>query len=440
MPAAPFRRILRSTTARQAGTLSIGTALAQLTSVLISLLLARLYSPAEFGEMGVFSNCAAILLILSTGGYEYALVRSRTAAEARSLFCLALCTAAAFNLALTALFLAADAAGWGEKVPIPYKYMLPLYLVGAALLQALNYSSNYTEAYRRIAASSITRSLTQAAARVGLSLVPQVNGLILGSLLGNVGACLCYWRKRRAVAQALRQTTRQALRQAARRYANFPKFQLPASLLNSASTNLPVIIFAFFYPEREIGFLTMATALLYLPVTFISNSIGQVFYKKAVVQTPGQTRRLAYSILLFAGTVGGLVFFFLLIAGEERIFGLLLGSKWVNTGRYALYLCPWLLLVLCFSPISSLFDAQDRQKTEMKLNALMFATRTSVAFLGGYYLSAEHAFRLYGLLGALLWACEGGILLRMLHAGPRAYALCALCFLILLTSWGIFAW
>ncbi len=433
-------RIRHSTTARQAGTLSVGTAVAQLTSVLVSLLLARLYTPAEFGEMGVFNNCAALLLIVSTGAYEYAIVRSRTLAEAHALFSLTLCVAVGFSLLLTASFLATDAAGLGEKVPMPHKYMLPLYLVSAALLQALNYFSNYTEAYRRIATSSITRSLTQAAARIALSLVPQVNGLIAGSVAGNAGACLSYWRKRHAIAQALRHTTRQALRRAARSYANFPKFQLPASLLNSASTNLPILIFAFFYPEREIGFLTMATALLYLPVMFISNSIGQVFYKKAIVQTPEQTRRLAYSILLFAGAAGGLVFFFLLLAGEERIFGLLLGAKWINTGRYALYLCPWQILVLCFSPISSLFDAQDRQKTEMKLNALMFAARTAVALLGGFFLDAEHAFRIYGLLGTLLWACEGGILLRMLHAGPRVYALCALGLLILLTSWGIFAW
>lgn len=430
-------RLRHSTTLHQTATLSVGTAGAQLTSVLVSLLLARLYTPAEFGEMGVFSNCAAILLILTTGGYEYAIVRSRDRAEAANLFALTGTVATAFALLLAALFLAADLCGLSRLVPIPYKYMLPLYLLSAALLQMLNYLSNYTEDYRRIATSGISRSLTQAFFRIVLSYVPKTNGLISGSILGNVGACLSYWPKRHAIARALRQhATRSAMARAARRYANFPRYQLPSALLNSASTSLPVLFFANFYGNEKTGFLTMTIAILYLPISFVSNSVGQVFYKKAAAQPTQSARTFAKNLLAFSGIAAALIFTALVLwPGGERLFSLLLGPEWETAGRYAARLCPWLILTLCFSPISFIFDAKDRQKTEMHLNLFLFLTRIGVMLVGGFFLADEHTVALYGLAGALLTATMGYIILRILETRPRVRRLLAALVGLMLLLW-----
>ena len=418
-------------------TLGIGAVIAQLIPFVMSFVLARLYTPDDFGELGLFINYAGILLILASARYELAIVRARSDIEAHAVAVLSICLAVAFCLLLWLVVGVADLLPPNYVSRIPGRHVLPAFVLFAALMQVQLGVRNYQERYKSITVLTVSRNVVQALSRLLLSLTHWLNGLVWGTLAGVVGA---FALSLRGFGTMWRGMSVRRLAVAARRYANFPKYVLPSSLLNTLSTNLPVILFALFFAEQQVGYFTMTTTLLYLPVSLLATSIGQVFYKKAAVWDIGRVADLAWHILCFSGVLSAVAFVVVLSVGTP-LFAFLLGDGWEAIGCYASLLLPWFVLVLCFSPLSMIFDAKDRQRTEMWLNVAAFACRTSAVVVGGCAaLSAECVVLLYALGSIAVWFVEGVIIMRILQL-RRTRMVAFLSYMsLLLLVWGIYIW
>lgn len=419
-------------------TLGVGSVCAQLIPFVMSFVLARLYSPEAFGELGLFVNYAGILLIIASARYELAIVRARTPSEAASISFLSAGIAFLLCLFLTILISITDLCRWEYIRGVSGRYLLPAFVFFSALFQILVNYQNYTEGYKSIAYFTVFRNIIQAIARVSFSFLSYMNGLIWGALTGVIGGCLLFFVRKLTFPWHL--VSPRKIGYVLRRYVNFPKYALPSSLFNSLSTNLPVILFALFFSKQEVGYFTMTTTLFYLPVSLVSNSIGQVFYKKASVWDSGKTAHFCWLILCFNGLLSGLVLAFLLGMGSP-LFAYLLGEEWQTIGDYAILLLPWFILVLCFSPLSLIFDVKDRQRTEMYLNIAAFTTRVAAILVGGYgALSAQDVILGYGLCGVVVWLIEGLIIFRIV----KVPALRQWAFIVYLSGlviiWGIYVW
>lgn len=198
---------------------------------------------------------------------------------------------------------------------------------------------------------------------------------------------------------------------------------------------------AFYFNKDQIGCFSMAITLLYLPVTLVSNSLGQIFYKKAADGSAEETAKLAHRFLKLTFPIG-LAMALLLIWGGEQLLGFLLGNGWSTTGLYAAYLSPWIWLILCFSPLGMIFDALDKQKTEMILNSCLFVSRIAVIIAGGSWLAAHQTILLYGVAGTIFWSLEGYIIYRLIgiRITAREKRVAFLLIGIVLLSWSIKIW
>lgn len=423
-------------------TLSIGSIVSQIIPVVMSLILSRLYTPDDYGNFGVFINYAGILTVVVSARYEYAIIRPKRNTDALNLFALSGIIAVTVCSFLTFFLLLADWCGWEAVCRIPGRYLLPLYGIIAAALQILSCYSNRQEQYKSLTLASVTRSLSQALSRVLFGIFRYGGGLIAGSVIGVLGGTALLASKTRPVSYLRKCLSWRRMKELARIYVNFPKYQLYSGLLNALSTNLPVILLASFYSKESIGYFSMSISLLYLPVTLVGNALGQVFYKKASVWEPAQTAVLASRILYFNCFLG-LAIFLVLLTGGESLFRFLLGEKWGTVGLYSIYLCPWLISVLCFSPLSWIFDARDKQKIEMWLNAGMFAIRTLVILLSSYFLqSVDMTILLFGLSGMLLWGVEGYFIYRVtgLEIAFTRKVILTIFLILLLIIWIIRIW
>ena len=63
----------------------------------------------------------------------------------------------------------------------------------------------------------------------------------------------------------------------AKKYKNFPKYNAPHALMNSASLNMPVFIISYFFSSGSTGFFTLANRVLLSPISVFTYSYGQVF-------------------------------------------------------------------------------------------------------------------------------------------------------------------
>ncbi len=432
----------KSEIVQSVATLSVGSVVSQLIPLLMSLVLARLYTPQNYGDFGIFINCVGILAVFTCGRYDYAIVRPKREVDALNLMALSALIAVGVSL----LTLAVLVAGTGLKIAavanFPCRYGLPLMLLFMAMFQILSNHALRLEKYRTITVSNILRSVVQACVRTGLGMVHMGTGLITGAVAGWAGGCVAYVSEIRTLGSLRRCFSWKRIGELAVRYKNFPCYLMPGNLLNVLSTNLPVLLFAVFYAKEEIGYFSMALSLLYLPVSFIGSALGQVFYKKASVWTVEKTNCLARQFFTFTAIIG-IGMLVVLFVGGEYLFSFLLGADWERVGLYSIYLSPWFVSVLCLSPLAWIFDAKDKQRTEMNLNLVMFLSRMLVIFCGGYFrLSFAQVLILYSATGFLLWLVEGIFIVRVLQMRMRWRERLGIAggILLMMFFWGMRIW
>lgn len=432
-------KLQQSNITRHVVTLGLGSFVSQLIPIAASLILSRIYSPKAYGDWGIFVSYTGILIVLVSGKYELAILRPSRKVGALNLVVLS--TLLAFTGSFCFFLLLYLLCFLMPEIIIPGLNYLPLYVFMTCLIQIYNGYANRTEQYDAIARSSISRSLSQAGSRIILGGLRYESGLIIGALLGTIAGIWSFVKKIHIIRDIRRSFSFRYMCKLAHVYRYFPFFQMPSALLNSLSTNLPLILMAFYFNKDQIGCFSMAITLLYLPVTLISNSLGQIFYKKASDWPPEDTAKLAHKFLKLTFPIG-LTMSLFLIWGGEHLLGFLLGNLWSTTGLYAAYLSPWIWLILCFSPLGMIFDALDKQKTEMILNICLFVSRIVVIIAGGSLLAAHQTILLYGVVGTILWSLEGYIIYRLIgiRITTREKRFAFIFISIVLLSWSIKIW
>lgn len=411
---AGIKKLRGSEVTRNIAILSVGSVISQIIPVVMSFILSRLYTPENYGDFSIFINCAGIIAVFVSARYEYAIVRPKRNVDALNLIALSGIIAFSICLLLTLLFIASSLLEIETVNRLPGKYWLPVYTVCIAVLQILSNYANRIENYKALTISTISRSVTQAVSRITFGMLQYGPGLITGSILGLIGGCLAYIQRIHILRPLRRCFSWKRMKELGILYINFPKYLLLSGLLNTLSTNLPIILLANFYAKDSIGYFSMAISVLYLPISLIGNALGQIFYKKASSWQPQQVNQLAIRFLTFNAVIG-LFAFGILLLGGERLFSFLLGERWSVVGLYSIYLCPWLISVLCISPLSWIFDAKDKQKTEMYLNIGMFISRVFVILFAGYYqFHFDTTLLLYSITGLLLWLIEGAFIYHVL--------------------------
>lgn len=394
-------------------TLSVGSVVSQIIPIVASIVLARLYSPDDFGIWGVFSSYASILAVVGCARYEIAIVKPRKNIDVWNLailcfiFSLGFCIFLSLIIGFDSIF---ELKILSDLMGNNVIYYLPLYVFILLLTQIISNVQNRFKLYRNTANLSIVRSSAQVVTRIGLG-IPSGNaqGLIWGAIIGSLAYFILAWYKIRSViGKMFYVISVKRIKVLMREYINFPKYDLLGALFNSLSANIPIILLAFFFSNTDVGFFSMAITILYIPMSFIGTAIGQVFYQRAceMVAKGQNIGLLTKQIFLFSFYVGYIPIL-LLIIGGETIFSFVLGAKWATSGVYSEFLSIWLFLVFCISPISNVFLVMDKQKTGMNINILMFLSRMVVILLGGLWLlDVNYTIILYSITGFLLWILQ----------------------------------
>lgn len=116
-----------------------------------------------------------------------------------------------------------------------------------------------------------------------------------------------------------------------RKYTDFLKFQMPNNLMLQMRDQLPNLLIGSFFGDVMLGYYSVSMRMLNMPVTFIGQAVGKIFYQTASEKTRNKepigtfvernfTRAIKIAIIPILGlyTIGdlGAVIFF----GKEYIF------------------------------------------------------------------------------------------------------------------------
>ncbi len=391
-------------------TLMTGTTIAQAIPIAISPILTRMYTPEEFGLFALYVAIASIFAVIVTGRYELAIMLPLKDGDAANVVLLSLLIAVFVSISLLIIIILfsmeISLMLEAEKIR-PWLYLLPIttFVVGA--YNSFNFWHNRKKRFINMSQSKVLQSSTMGGGQVGLgSLKVGSTGLIIGWLMGQVIALMVVlkvaWSNDRLV---FKQCKRVKIIALARRYRYFPKVNLLSSVLNTASVQVPIILFSSFFSETVTGFFSLAQRILLIPMSLMGTAVGQVFLQRAseLKKDKKRLKLLTLSIYKKLLIIGFFPTAVVLLFGND-LFAIVFSEKWRIAGEYAELLALWTFFVFISSPLSHLLTIYEKHAQALVFNVLLFSSRVCVLFFGWQYIQEPYqTVAVYGVVGAGVW-------------------------------------
>ncbi|WP_026972291.1 lipopolysaccharide biosynthesis protein [Aliagarivorans marinus] len=388
-----------------------GNAVAQLLSVLVAPLLTRLYSPDDFGMLALFMSASAIAAIPISLQLESAIPLPKRQIQAARIFAASISVAAISTLilciALGGYALYSHLVGTQPHYPL---YVFALAIIYGYVLSAERASQYWllrSDRIKLIALGAVIAVFCSASFRlVSGGLAPSGLTLIVGAFVGT-GAALIAYVKSGALSTATCHWQRFSLSawptlitRVCREYHEFPKFQVPQRLLNTANKHAPAIVLMGLFGPAIAGFYALAERIVHLPGRLVSEATRKAFYRHAVKKTHDEqpiarTQLLATGVLALVGFVPFTTLFFC----SPWLFKFAFGETWVQAGQYASWLAIWIYAVFVNTPSVALIPILRKQKRYLLLNIVGSTTRVTSMLIAALFFSAETTVVTFSIAG-----------------------------------------
>jgi O-antigen/teichoic acid export membrane protein len=409
-----LQRIKPNSVTRNIAILSSGTAIAQLIAVLISPLLTRVYTPADFGVLSVFVATLSVLAIGSCLRYELAIPLTSTDTEALNMLALSVIVNIFFGASITlvvALFgnwivTFADITTMAQFI-----YALPIGIVAIGFYRAMTFFAIREKDIAIVAKTKVTQVIASIVTQLSLGMVViGPAGLIAGHILSQSAGGLSLLRRfHRQIFKVKSEVSWMYILALAKKHYRYPYFDLPASILNTLSTNLPQFLLAVVFSPTVAGYYLLATRVISVPVAIMGQAVSQSIYAEARDAVTNRNidafvRRTITMLALIIIPPMIVVFFY-----APPIFNFIFGTAWHQAGEYSSWLAIGMIFQFIYSPISVILLILNLQHIGIFLHSSSFLLSGTIILIG--YLYADPLSTIKGLAFGNLIIYSIGILI-----------------------------
>ena len=322
--------------------LAAGSAAARVVGVATTPLITRLYAPADYGALSIFTSLIAMIMPFVAFQYPSAIPLPRHNSVAVNLIT-AVIALKIVTLAIISLGAAFFALHIGRIAQTSftgsYIFLLMLGIIGSGVYEVGSMYATRRRDYNGIARTLLVQSLAGRLVQLALGLLDfKAFGLLIGQIISQSAGAGSLWR---ALLQDLKKyRCRISVRRmcfALKRYRAFPIFRLPAQLLLSVSTETPLLFVAAIYSTSIAGQFGLAVSMTALPMRLFGKAITSAYYaevaalgKKAGAEIYALTKQVTVrmAVLSVLPTVT-------LLAFGEPLFALVFGENWRMAGAIA---------------------------------------------------------------------------------------------------------
>lgn len=338
--------------------LMTGTVISQIIPIAMSPILTRIYTPAEFGVLAVFTSLSSFFAIFANLRLDVAIMSAGNKKEIVILRNLSLMVTALLTL-VVCLMLIVFADLFKEMFKeVNYNLILifvPLFVLLFGTLQLLTYVANSKGQYSLISKSKIDKNLSMVIIQIILGLNKTgVIGLVIGTVasfippLARLGKGANKENRNSRISKSEYVAT-------LKKYKKFPLISAGTAAMNKFATESPVLIMNRFIDQSSVGYFDLARRTILQPLSFISASISQV-YLKQITEESDYRKNIKLTAIILAGLsfVALFVAIVILMWGEP-IFAFVFGEEWRIVGEYSKILVFPFLIRFIVSPLSVVF-------------------------------------------------------------------------------------
>lgn len=389
-------------------TLMTGSAIAQAIPILISPILTRIYSPEEFGIFALYMAFISIGASIVTLKYEAAILLPKKEENAKYLVHISLIFALLFSLLffITYVFFNVEFNSF-FKLTNNIFYFVPLGIFLFAIYAIFLQWANRKKDYKNMNINRLIQSSSISIFQILIGIFNKISfGLILSDVIGRIIAVLLIVNRVldqvRLEVFSLKKTIILI-----KRYKKFPKYEMPATVLNITSYELVYIIIPIYFSSITAGLYFLVFRVLMTPIGFIGTSITEVFKNRAIedLNKYNSCRIIYKKIFLLLFIIGIIPIIIILIWGQV-IFSFVFGEEWREAGLYAQILAPLALLRLISSPLSYLFIIRERLELDLLVQFIFFILIVLSLIIGVFYNNINLLVTLLSLSGCIFYIVQ----------------------------------
>jgi O-antigen/teichoic acid export membrane protein len=390
---------------RSVGVVLTGTVAAQSIPLLGSLVIARIYAPADFGVFSAWLGIVMMAAVIVTGRFEMALAVEADGSPRRFAVAATLGTillvSILFSLIVGVLYLA---TGLLEN----FQPVMAGLFVPAALLAGVTHTWQAWAAaegnYRGLSWVRISQAFVVTVAQILAGLIsPTAVGMMLGHVLGTAAGIVIamYLMPINPLAMGARTEFWMRLKTFWRNQRRFPMFALPADAINAASGQLPLLLIASRFGAEASGLFALTIRVLGAPIGLLGTAVLDVFKRSASssYRDKGHCKD-EYVRTFWLLSAGGVILALGVILIAERLFVLAFGEPWRQAGVMAIWLMPMFALRFVASPLSYVFYIAGKQRVDLVWQCTLLAV-TIASFM--FTSSFEGSIKLYSVGYTLLY-------------------------------------
>lgn len=322
--------------------LAIASIFGYLGVFFITPLLARHYTPNDFGLYSVFSTCIILLSSLYTLGNEQGILNEKKLVQARRYYYKGLCAAIiCFAMSMLLIVFLKFTFGnifnynWGFILSIP----ITTFVVALGVL-AINWRiriGDSTLASISIFTNLISRGLWQL---IFSYFIGGIGSLIIGDFICR--SSVFFISKSKRFLNDLNNLLRLKRKVIFSIVNKYTLYVTPKILLDNTLVWAPSLLFVFFYSPVVAGLIAVAQRFGSTPATIFNQTIGFTFQRSLVISKQKYPDHI-FKWIVYSSLVGFVLFFCTSIVMEnygQNIVIFLLGSEWIEVSQVFIAMLP----------------------------------------------------------------------------------------------------
>ena len=364
-------------------TLLKGNSIAQAIPLLISPILARIYSPDNFAVFGLYMSILAILTVFVTGKYELAIMLPKSNRNALNVFALSIIISV-INSLIILLIAANPLFNFSELFSIKMErqliLLIPLSVLLIGVFNSLRYLNNRNKQFTELAQTKVYRSLSTAIFNVSFGLLGLTNiGLITSNIIAQLFANVNLLRHNIFLKNLYGSISLAQMKKMLSKYSKFPIFDLPANLFFNLYSSMLVFYFSVFMTPTVAGMYFFVNRLLKTPASFFVTSFQDVFFQKISENSDN----IAVEAEKFSKQIFFFLFlpFFLIVYLSYFYSDLLFGNKWTDLYKYFYCISLPIFMSIINSPFAHILKVLNKQEYSLIIHVGRFIILFSALFL-----------------------------------------------------------
>lgn len=359
-----------------------GTAIGQMIPVISAPIVTRIFSPEQYGVFGIFLIITSLLNLFSTFQIENAILIEKENSKAATILQLTIFISIAISL-IVLLFSLVFKEIIANFFNVPelqqYLYFLPIVVFLTGINNSLSAWANRLAIYKVLSIQRIISSLVTPLVTIIIGFYfKSTIGLFMGLVIGLLaGVLILYFRIIKN--DRIFRFSKNEMKVLFKRYISIPKYNLPSQFLNMFLIQFPGILLSKYYSISAVGYYNLSNRMLNMPTLLISQSIGEIYKKKASEEFH-KTGNCEKSFITFLKMLFflSIVPFIILFLFSPQLFAFIFGQNWKQAGVFSRIMTLMFFLRFIISPLTFVSFLRDKLKIHFLFTALLLVSTVIV--------------------------------------------------------------